>query len=314
MLNNYIALINERLHSLDLEIRSLRDQRNRTVTYAVVNTTSDHMVQVATRHSADELAYFRRLLDAMFETNNTRRAEVCAVSSNTAMRLHKPPKDASPTEEGGQQGAVAGALTMQHAQHALDDFRAAGWLEYDPDPARWYVLGPRALMELSTYLVETYNDPEPAEDESVISEDPPRIRIHFCHACREIVTVGQRCNDLDCGVRLHEPCATQFFRVHRDHACPECAKEWMGNEKVGYEAVGKLRARIRKSGAGTLGTRTPRTPRDGTVEEEEEEEDAEGEDNFNGNSVMGSTATPASARRRGLRSTQDLDAGREDDN
>ncbi|KAJ9649593.1 hypothetical protein H2199_000371 [Coniosporium tulheliwenetii] len=76
---------------LDLEIRSTLSQHSdRTRVYALVNVTSDPQTQLATTHSADEIAFVKRVLDAMFETNNTSRAEVMAVAGMQALRLCKP--------------------------------------------------------------------------------------------------------------------------------------------------------------------------------------------------------------------------------
>lgn len=83
------------------------------------------MIEGATGHSADEIAYFRRLLDAMFDVNNTRKAEVFAVRVNDAIHLNKNP----PRPEGDTEGPGGGGLTLKAAEEALENFVREGWLE-----------------------------------------------------------------------------------------------------------------------------------------------------------------------------------------
>jgi hypothetical protein len=101
-----------------------------------VNTASDPLIQVATLHSADEIAFFKRLLDAMFETNNTLAAEVLAVKSTDALHLHKNPRPdaarATQVEDGDAPAPVqisGPGLSMKEAEEALDDFVQEGWLQ-----------------------------------------------------------------------------------------------------------------------------------------------------------------------------------------
>jgi len=133
----------------------------------------------------------------------------------------------------------------------------------------WYSLAPRALMELSLYLTQTYNTPESEEDEA--PEDGEKIKC--CYACKELLTVGQRCDKLRCPTRLHNPCAEQFFSVHKGRKCPQCKTAWSGKEPVGEAAAGALRkkvARPRVSGAATPRQRAP--PRRQINDEDEETE------------------------------------------
>jgi hypothetical protein len=272
----YIGDLNDELGKFDFEVRSMRDQVDRSTVYALVNSTPDSIIQGATHHTPDEIAFFRRLLDAMFETNNTRRAEVFAVKENDALHLNKNPP--------GEGEASTGGLTHKTAEEALARFVEEGWLEKSrysipwPDPRgyaadehrnNFYTLAPRGLLELSVYLKETYGDVESSEEDSDEEEHPPRRRIKKCEACSELLTVGQRCEKLACDVRMHEPCAVQFFRVNKDKKCPKCKTKWSGKELVGEAAAGKLKRRLQKRAAPVP------TPRKRREEEEEEEEDEE---------------------------------------
>lgn len=192
--HSYVSACNAALSPLDLEIRSSRPQttspHRQPLVYAIVNATSDALTQIATTHSPDEIAFVKRLLDAMFETHNTRRAEVLALTSMQAINLHKasPRSRDSGIGAGGAgatetQGSSGASLTMAQAQKVLDDLVEEGWFEKS---AKGFLsLSPRALMELRGWLIETYNEPTGGDD----SDDEGVERVKMCEACREIVTV-----------------------------------------------------------------------------------------------------------------------------
>ena len=149
--NLYIQAVNTAISPFDLEIRSAISQDpTATATaprlYALVNTTSDAATQLSTAHTADELAFVKRVLDAMFETHNTRRAEVLALTSMQALALSK---------AAGETQAATG-LTRAEAERCLAALVAEGWL--DLSAKGYYRLAARARMELRTWLIETYKE------------------------------------------------------------------------------------------------------------------------------------------------------------
>jgi hypothetical protein len=146
-------------------------------------------------------------------------------------------------------------LTHEQAERALAGLVAEGWFERSKEG--WYTLSPRALMELRGWLVETYNDSDDAEEWQ---------RIKFCQACKEIVTVGQRCSELECNVRLHDICEAAFWASRPGKKCPRCETAWSGKAFVGQRAVTTtddyLKGKRRSSGVG----------RRRTIQDEEDEE------------------------------------------
>jgi hypothetical protein len=197
---------------MDLEIRSTRSQHDRTQLYALVNTASDAPTQLATTHSPDEIAFVKRVLDAMFETHNTRGKEVMAVTGMQAARLAKPPAGARGSlggdgEEGAQtQGSAGHGLTIAQAERVMADMVAEGWFE--KSRAGYFSLSPRALMELRGWLKDMYNEPvgEGEEEEGL-------VRVRDCEACREIVTVVSCC--ISCTLA---------------YLCSPCSKVWPGEQ------------------------------------------------------------------------------------
>ena len=91
---NYIHALNDQISPFDFEIRSTRHQTTREEVYALVNVTSDALTQLATIHTADEIAFVKRVLDKMFDRNNTQRAEIMAVTSIQALKCAKPSNEA----------------------------------------------------------------------------------------------------------------------------------------------------------------------------------------------------------------------------
>lgn len=182
--NSYISAANTRISPFDLEIRSTFHQTTRQRTYALINSTSDPIIQLATVHTAEEISFLKRVLDAMFETYNTPRHEVMAITSMQAMRLHKPSDtERRETQNGTEtQGSAGQGLKMVEAEKMLKTLVEEGWLE--KSRKGFYSLSPRSLMELRGWLIEAYNDVDNEGDED--EERTPRIK--QCAACKEIVT------------------------------------------------------------------------------------------------------------------------------
>lgn len=253
--DGYVHTVNDAISPFDLEIRQTRHQQTQNEVHALVNTTSDAMTQMSTIHSADEIAFVRRVLDAIFETYNTLNAEIMAITSTQALKLARPPQEESRRDSGTGATAVA-ALTQSQAESMMNSMVEEGWFERSR--AGFHSLTPRALMELREWLVETYNEP-PADDDE--DEDEVQVKIRTCKACKEIVTVGQRCPRRDCLGRLHTHCAGRMFRAQNgQQICPQCKTPWTNPLPVG-EAAAKAQRR-------THGSSASRTSASNNVEED----------------------------------------------
>ena len=254
--DNYIHTLNSNVSFFDFEIRSTQHQINKTRIYALVNTTSDALAQMATMHTADEIAFVKRVLDAMFETYNTPQREVMAIKPTQAARLAKPTSDSARRDSGTQAQSQNAGLTMAQAEKVMEDMVSEGWFDFNND---YYTLSPRALMELRGWLVDTYNTPEDDEDED--EDEEVHQAIKMCEGCKEIVTVGQRCPRLECEVRVHNHCRAGMFRIHAGaEQCPRCKTPWADALPVGEKAARGARAsnvngngRRRSSGMGMDG-------------------------------------------------------------
>ena len=120
-------------------------------------------------------------------------------------------------------------------------------------------------MELKGWLVAAYNDPD--------AEDNEWQHVKNCYACKQIITVGERCPNWECNTRLHSTCAKPFWRQKRDGKCPQCETMW-GGAFVGEKALDS-------QGGGGKGSARKRRPQfDGA--DSDGEENAEGEEEDGG--------------------------------
>jgi hypothetical protein len=168
---------------------------------------------------------------------------------------------------------------MAQAESLLQTLVAEGWFECSKK--KYYSLAPRALMELRGWLIETYNDEQDQEqDEENDDEETARQRVKFCAACRQIVTLGQRCADLDCLGRLHDGCTGTMFRsLGNREICPVCKKSWENHGLVGEKAEG---ARRTSMGGAAVASSSRAAYVNGDAEEAEEEDYDEDDDNEQG--------------------------------
>lgn len=183
----YISSANAAISPFDFEIRStlrqIPQEHNTDASespperiYALVNTTSDPLTQLATIHTPDQIAFLKRVLDYMFDTNNTRLCEGMVITHIQAANLARPSAGERHRRESGNedsQGGAVGALSMTEAETMVQHLLSEGWLEKSTKD--FISLTPRGLMELRHWLVNEYNE--------------ERQRIKFCAACRDIMTV-----------------------------------------------------------------------------------------------------------------------------
>lgn len=185
----YINRANDAISACDLEIRNTLRQTTAVENgtpervYALVNTTDDPLTQLATTYTADEIAFIKRVLNAMFDTYNTRRLEAMVITGMQAMQLAKGTSDASRRQSGNatqqSQGGASQSLSMSQAEATMKHLVDEGWFE--KSRKGFYSLSPRGLMELRGYLVETYNGED--DDGRWVN------KIKYCAACGDIVTV-----------------------------------------------------------------------------------------------------------------------------
>ncbi|WYZ45329.1 hypothetical protein EsH8_VIII_000645 [Colletotrichum jinshuiense] len=263
---SYLAAAAEGVSFFDYEIRSTVHQITKKRVYALVNTASDPMTQLATTYNAEQIAFTKRLLDAMFETYNSPRMELMCLTEMQAIKLARPPRLNNNNDEDGApsqtQSSADKGLKHSEVEDMLANLANQGWLEKSRDG--FNSLSPRALLELRAWLIDSYNDPDAAAEEWQ--------RIKFCEACKEIVTIGQRCSERDCNARLHNTCQEAYWRTQRSHKCPKCSREWDGNHFVGERAVTSTEAY--QKGRRRSGGRKSNAAEEAVHDDEEDDEEA----------------------------------------
>ncbi|KAI0100991.1 Nse1 non-SMC component of SMC5-6 complex-domain-containing protein [Nemania sp. FL0031] len=268
--DSFVSAASAAVSPFDLEIRSTMHQIRKERVYALVNTMSDPLTQLATLHSADEIAFVKRVIDAMFEKYNTPRMEAMCLDEMQANKLRVPPRPETDDDdveiENGEtqpQTQAPKGLKSSEVETMMRSMVDEGWFERSRDG--FYYLSPRALLELRTWLIESYNDPD--------AEDGEWQRVKFCEACKDVVTIGQRCAERDCLVRLHDNCAEAFMRTRPQRACPKCSTEWTGRHFVGERAVTETEAYQRGRRRSGKGGRNSNLVEEIMREDEEEEID-----------------------------------------
>ncbi|KAI8061573.1 Nse1 non-SMC component of SMC5-6 complex-domain-containing protein [Gongronella butleri] len=192
--NAFLGEISHKLNELDMAIKQSQHQTSGRTLLALVNTKSDEIAQLATTHTADEILFYRRLIELIMTADD----EKYSIGSTAAI----------------QQGARVMKVSQKAVQEALDVFVGEHWLA---DVNGCYTLSPRALMELSGYLHNEYPD-----------------MVKECSVCSDLITVGEYCENAECGVRIHGHCAQQRFVTNRvARRCPSCNTDWDRTNKFG---------------------------------------------------------------------------------
>ncbi len=270
MFDKLMGTAREAASLFDYEIRRTQHQVTKERVYAFVNTASDPQTQLATTFSHDELAFVKRALEAMFDKYNTPRMEVIALTDMQAVKLARPNRresavNRSEDEPTQSQPTIDKGLKHSEVERVLENLVGGGWFEKSREG--FYSPTPRTLLELRPWLIGTFNYPDAEEGEWQ--------RIKFCEACKDIVTVGGRCAEPDCTVRLHDICEEAFWRTRRDKKCPKCSREWTGNLYVGERAVTSTPAyqRGRRQSGGRRGNLADEVVQQSIAEYEREDQE-----------------------------------------
>ncbi|KAB5596499.1 Nse1 non-SMC component of SMC5-6 complex protein [Ceratobasidium theobromae] len=169
-----------------------------------VNTKQDAATMLATEYNATEIQYFKLIVEQIMLADN----EAYSIPATAALR-----------EVSQLQGK---AITKAEAEHLLSSLVAKGWLMKSKRGR--YSLALRSLLELQTYLRETYPD-----------------EYQECTNCLEPMTKGVACRTNNCAARMHLHCYTAWVRAQRERAllCPQCGSSWKEDavRKIGEDGV-----------------------------------------------------------------------------
>lgn len=140
----------------------MRHQLSNKQVWALVNSTNDPLTQFATTFTTEEMFYIKRLLDVMFETFNTKGKEVMAITSKQAIYSSIIGRSGRQSVGDADMQIVDHSVKRTDAEKVLAGLIAQGW--FKRSKRGYYSLTPRAILELRSWLVDTYNDSEDPEE------------------------------------------------------------------------------------------------------------------------------------------------------
>ncbi|GAA6055373.1 hypothetical protein JCM3770_001077 [Rhodotorula araucariae] len=190
-LETFVAQMEPGLSLCGLDIKTTRDQESGAGLYILVNTIQDEPAKVATEYKAEEIAFFKAVLEKIMLAPRLSYS----ITQTDAVRCAKAP------------------ITRSAAIQLVKSLLAKGWLSLHSSGR--LILSPRSLVELAPYLRETFADDDEDDDET----DPRHRVVVDCNDCLAIVTSGYACPNAACGVRLHTFCAPR--RLGANGQCPD---------------------------------------------------------------------------------------------
>ncbi|KAI7858399.1 Nse1 non-SMC component of SMC5-6 complex-domain-containing protein [Circinella umbellata] len=193
--DDFFNVINAEIGEIDLALRTTNDERDGSTLLGLVNAKEDEIAQIATKYTPNEITYFREMLETIITADDEKNA----ISSMVALRLGQKMKP---------------QLSQKDTQALIDRFTEDGWICLTPDGSS-YAIDTRSIMELNSYFREQYGD-----------------MIKECMMCYDIVTMGERCELQNCGVRMHRHCADSQF-AGGNLTCPSCKTSWSRSNTFG---------------------------------------------------------------------------------
>lgn len=210
-LSTILHSINKTLEPLSFEIVESKDMDNASTLFTFVNKKALGAIQLSTKYSQNEIQLVKHAIDTIFSPKNVNQErttdESGAVFSHIRyyvpyMQMVKSVRNGPPQED--EDAPQLNKLSLDEAELFLRDLECYGWFErYDGN----YTLGTRGLVELKSYLIDTYG----VYPEGTVSK---------CSGCSDILTRGYACPNGECGVHFHKQCKELFQRSRNDTGCP----------------------------------------------------------------------------------------------
>ncbi|ANB12703.1 hypothetical protein AWJ20_971 [Sugiyamaella lignohabitans] len=225
-----IVSVNKSIDEFGLTIVKSRDETQPDLFhYSLVNKLGNEMSQSATTLSANELDFFKILLDQMFTGRQHKPDKdqfwipfsgLLECSQIQGRRYEEKRNEGQFTvdEDGRKVASVyQKPLKVSEYKALIEKLRQESWIIFQgSDDSRRILPSPRLLAELRPYLTERYSQPaaeEPANGHNYLRN---------CVACRSIFTRGKQCSTPGCPTRLHISCEDAFYRQHQSNTCPAC--------------------------------------------------------------------------------------------
>jgi len=125
-LEEFIGTINSALSIVHMRITRAKHPKSKAILYTIVNELDDEISKLSTRFSADELGYFKIIVEALAESNELGRLEI----------NNKRPK----------------TMTLEASDFLIDALIEEGWL--DTVEGGRLIFGIRSLTDLESTISE----------------------------------------------------------------------------------------------------------------------------------------------------------------
>ena len=131
--SDLVKKINRKIRNLHLQVSRGPNETDGTIYYALINTADNEMTRSGSRFSQKELIYFRKLMAAIVESENS------IISSTKALNIAR--------EEEIK-------FTITAAEHLLSKWFEQNWFE-EPSNGK-IAIGIRTILEMNVYLREHF--------------------------------------------------------------------------------------------------------------------------------------------------------------
>eukprot|EP00037_Helgoeca_nana_P000655 m.22812 g.22812 ORF g.22812 m.22812 type:complete len:292 (+) comp10819_c0_seq1:45-920(+) len=191
---DFVGLINTKLKDLQMKVMSIKSQATKETHYALVNQVDDTAAEYATESDKAGIELYNLLIDAILSADGS-------ISKGDAILCAREVK--------------AARKSNTEVEECIVTWMAEGWLEYAgrSGKAAHITLGPRAMLELDTYMKDRQSEGE---------------EIPVCPICSRLAIVGERCGS--CTSKLCAPCFdTMHDKAQKKMRCPTCKAGWEGS-------------------------------------------------------------------------------------
>ncbi|XP_029433367.1 non-structural maintenance of chromosomes element 1 homolog isoform X2 [Rhinatrema bivittatum] len=182
-LDDFVSVINVQLQSLFMQIRKGMAEDDGRQYYALVNLAETEITKMATDYAENELELFRKTMDLIIQSDNGFASSTSILNLSDQLQTKK--------------------MKKKEAEQVLQSFVQDKWLSEEGE----YTLSTRCLMEMESYLCNTYQD-----------------MVSKCNLCGTIAIQRQICET--CGIQIHLACVATYFKGQSEPHCPNCNEFW----------------------------------------------------------------------------------------
>ncbi|CAL8381227.1 unnamed protein product [Arctogadus glacialis] len=186
-LEEFIQVVNSKLESLNMKIRTRASEDDGMPCYALVNTANNQLTRMSSDYADNELELFRRTMDLIMSSDDGTASSTDILNSADSLQTRK--------------------LTMSAAECLLKRLVSDDWLvEKQGD----YSLSTRCVMDMEPFIRTMYDDEQ----------------VKVCAVCHCLAFKCQICANPLCTVKIHNPCAEKYFKKKPVQRCPGCSELW----------------------------------------------------------------------------------------